>query len=273
MPFHNDDVIVRIDDVPIKNYAQINAELARRASRKIAVTVERAPRDAAGSPAGKAQQLAIAVSPQPMRTLGLVMKMGPVTAIQSGSPAAAAGILPGDLILEADGRPVADPMTLPEQLNEAAGSVVKLTVGRQATKLVVPIEARQPIQFTPPRTTVASQGLAYRVLDQVDRVIEGGPAAKAGLLPGDVIVGAKLIPPAKEILRKLEYDQPEVVVPFTNTNGNWPWLISELQWKLPGTNVELTFTRQGNEQTAVLQPVDIITGSRLAFLIRPKSCT
>ena len=33
-----------------------------------------------------------------MRTLGLVMKMGEITAVQAGSPAAAAGIRPGDRI-------------------------------------------------------------------------------------------------------------------------------------------------------------------------------
>ena len=55
------------------------------------------------------------VAANPMRHVGLVMKMGPIAAIQADSPAAAAGILPGDVIRKVDGRPVADPMTLPDR--------------------------------------------------------------------------------------------------------------------------------------------------------------
>ena len=37
MPFHNGDEIVKIDDVPITNYGQINVELARKADKTITV--------------------------------------------------------------------------------------------------------------------------------------------------------------------------------------------------------------------------------------------
>ncbi len=259
--FRTGDKVVQIDDVPIRNYAQVDTELVRRVNHKIALTVDRAEEDAAGKPTRKPQRLAIRVAPNPMRTLGLVMKMGEVTAIQAGSPAMAAGILPGDLIRKVDGKPVADPMTLPGQLNEAAGKTVELTIQRQDKTLALPIPARQPIEFSPPEIInspldLPSLGIAYRVRNQVDRVIEGSPAAKAGLLPEDVIVQAKLIPPDKEILRKLGIDQPESVFPFTEKDRNWPSFLTTLQRMLVGTTVEVTYSRQGTEQTVALQPVE-----------------
>jgi regulator of sigma E protease len=259
-PFHTGDRIVQIDDVPIENYAQIPLELMRRAKQKLAITVERLAQDAAGKAGGRSQRLTIQVVPNPMRTLGLVMKMGEITAVQADSPAAAAGVQSGDLILKVDGKPVTDPLKLPEQLNQAAGKLVDLTVQREGQILVVPIRARRPVQFSPPDVDspvdVPSLGIAYQVLNQVEYVIGGSPAAKAGLRPADVIVGAKLIPPDKEILRKLEFDQPTLEIPFSETSHNWPFLLRDLQMNLPGTSVELTVSRGEKEQTVELQPVE-----------------
>ncbi len=259
--FRTGDRIVQIDEVPIQNYGQINAELVRRANQKLAVTVERAVEETAGRATGKTRRVTIQVPPNPMRTVGLVMKMGEIKALQAGSPAAAAGIRPGDVIVKVDGQPVADPMKLPEQLNKAAGKMVNLTIQRKAETLVVSLRAREPVEFSPSDMSnspvdIPSLGIAYRVQNQVERVIAGSPAAKAGLLPEDTIVRAKLLPPDKEILRKLEIEQAEFEIPFSENNRNWPFLLREFQSVLPGTNVELTVSRSGKEQTFVLQPVE-----------------
>jgi len=52
--------------------------------------------------------------------------------VQADSPALAAGIGPGDVILKVDGQPVGDPMTLPDRLNTAAGKTVQLTISGRA---------------------------------------------------------------------------------------------------------------------------------------------
>ena len=256
--FQNGDRIVQIDDVPIKNYAQIRTELARKADRKIAITIEREANDANGKP----QRLVIPVEPNPMRTLGLVMKMGEITALQKDSPALAAEIKPGDLICKTDTNVVADPMTLPEQLDAAAGKTVEVVIQREASKtpVIVPVRTRQPFDYAPPEIVgspieVASLGLAYRVLNRVDRVIEGSPAAKAGLQPEDLIVRAKLLPPDKATLRELQMDQQEIQIPFTETERNWPVFINTLQNVLPGTTVQLTVLRKDKEETVTLEPV------------------
>ena len=67
------------------------------------------------------QRITTAVAPNYMRTVGLVMEMGPIAAVQDGSPAASAGIRAGDVIQKIDGKPVVDPMTLPHELNHAPG--------------------------------------------------------------------------------------------------------------------------------------------------------
>ncbi len=116
--FQTGDRIVQIDDVAIKDFAQMDAELVRRANHKLAVTIERAAEDAAGGAPEKPRRLTIEVASNPMRILGLVMKMGEIKALQAGSPALTAGVRPGDLILKVDGQAVADPLRLPEQLEQ-----------------------------------------------------------------------------------------------------------------------------------------------------------
>ena len=63
--FRNGDKIVKIDDVPIDNYADINAQLAQKADRKIAVTVLRTEQDGPDKPTAAERRLVIPVAPQP----------------------------------------------------------------------------------------------------------------------------------------------------------------------------------------------------------------
>ncbi len=256
--FQNGDKIVQIDDVPITSYAQIRTEFARKIDRKITVTIERESNNAGSKP----QRVAIPVDPNPMRTLGLVMKMGEITALQKDSPAQAAEIKPGDLICKTDTNIVSDPMTLPNQLDDAPGKTVEMVIQREASKtpVIVPVRTRLPSDYAPPEIIgspieVASLGLAYRVLNRVDRVIEGSPAAKAGLQPEDLIVRAKLLPPDKATMKELQTDQREILIPFTETERNWPVFINTLQNVLPGTTVQLTVMRKDKEQTVTLEPV------------------
>ena len=84
----------------------------------------------------------VTVPPQPMRTLGLVMTMGEIVAIQDGSPADG-GIKPHDRILKIDGKPVDDPMRLPDQLRPRAGDTITLTVQRDGSPIDIPVTLRR----------------------------------------------------------------------------------------------------------------------------------
>lgn len=129
--------------------------------------------------------------------------------VQEGSPAASAGLQRGDVIVEVDGKGVADSRALRMMMAEAApGSKVRLSIVRgeghvqiDATLGEVPSDERQA--GGPKRGAIGGAGLDLapltpdlaRRLDMpegapgavVTRVAPGTRAAEAGIRPGDVI--------------------------------------------------------------------------------------
>ena len=225
--FQGGDEIIRVGDVAINEYRDLVAQLAQHSGQSLRVTVRRplepTKADAAAEPAAEAdarpsRELAFEVPPQSLRRVGLVMKMGPISAIQPGSPAAESGLKVGDTIVAVDGQSLDaadsmsawDPVTLPERIRAAAvaGRSVALGVLRPSPEN----DTRQPIELTvtprvptlyhsaiPPRAPmgVPALGLAYQIESEVAAVIAGSPAAEATspLEPGDRLTAAKFIFP------------------------------------------------------------------------------
>ena len=115
------DRIVMIDGVKIDNYQQLMAGLAEHPDKPLQLTVEcSVPIGGRKGDALETSKLVdVTVPPQPIRTLGLVMTMGDIVAIQDGSPVAdkvlvhgreESKIQPHDRILKIDGKPIDDPM-------------------------------------------------------------------------------------------------------------------------------------------------------------------
>ncbi len=148
---------------------------------------------------------------------GMTMRMGPVTALRPGSPAAKADLRKGDIIARVrilqgtktveDNNPP-DPMRLPEQIRNRAGTdmAIELTILRQdktarepARVVIGPIPLPTPGLFTEETSfrpysplPVLGLGFGYQVLGTVGTVSPGGPADKAGIKPGDVIEAVRL---------------------------------------------------------------------------------
>lgn len=282
--FQGGDRIVKIDDEPIESYVQIHAYLAAHPEKTLKVGIQR-PLDKKGSDASEPASdavghrdadrpknaapptaLTIDVAPNPMRQLGLQMAMGELSAIQTDSPAAKAGLRKGDLIEQVDGEPVGDPMTLPERLRRRAGQTVTLTVRRQGTddpiRIEVPLRRadwyEQPVAEGSPMS-VPELGIAYRVLNRVEEVAAGSPAAKAGLRAGDVIAQAIILPPAEETsekqnvnqlrklfmaIRQFLFGEDQATVQFGPKQKNWPFFMYVLQSLAPGSRVELVLEDQ-----------------------------
>jgi regulator of sigma E protease len=266
--FHRGDWFLKVDDQPIASRAELEAYLALHPERPIEVTVRRAAEQQAAAGAQPAE-VTIRVGPNPMRHLGLVMEMGPITAIQEHSPAQQAGLRPGDRLETLDGKPIIDPLTLADELRTHAGQTLALGVsgnGRKGTE-TVRVTVRRTEQYCPcsvlgSPVAVSELGVAYRVLNTVRAVQPGSPAANRGLLPGDLITEVTLRPPGDATLQQLreKYGAPDLKQrkeSFTLDEDNfyWPCLMYVLQSTLPETTVDVQWSRQGQSGKAVLEPV------------------
>jgi regulator of sigma E protease len=268
--FQGGDTVIRVDDMPIGDYRQFAAALARDPSAPLAVTVKRAATDVKSESANQetsAEELTFEVPARSMRSLGLVMKMGPITAVQSNSPAATAGLKAGDVITAVDGQPLAEaksiadwqPDTLPERMRQAAvaGESVTLTVLRDGKPVEIAVKPRVTSEFhtmVPTRGPlgVPALGIAYRVENQVAAVLPDSPAAAAGIVPGDTIVAATIVypKPADEV----KFPDPTEVA-LSADEPSWPAVFDEIQHAPSGTTVQLTVERGDEKLTKKLAPV------------------
>ena len=137
-----------IDGVKVDNYQQLLSGLAEHLDKSLQLTVDcTVPAEGDKRDAMETSKLVnIAVPTQPMRTLGLVMTMGEITAIQDGSPADGK-IKPRDRILKIDGKPIDDPMRLPDQLRSRAGDTITLTIEREGSPIDIPVTLRKQSAF------------------------------------------------------------------------------------------------------------------------------
>lgn len=264
------DRIVAIDGQPVEEYYEIHRHLALQPDKPLRVTVRRQVAPADRNSEGRNAAVTVEVPPQPVWHLGLVMEMGPVTAIQANSPAAAAGLKPGDVIRRVNNQPVGDPLRLPDRLRSLAARgqrQVILTVARkdqpEATLRATLRQAdwyEQPnLLFPGDPVSVPALGVAYQVVNRVAAVEAESPAAKARLKPGTVIVRARLLPPDKQTLKRLDLGSAARLVVTSPTDiefdikepKNWPFFFAAMQMLLPGSRVQLEMEGGGK---VILQP-------------------
>jgi serine protease Do len=171
-----------------------------------------------------------------------------VTQVESGSPAAKAGLKVGDVITQLDGQPVSDAGSLQMEVGEKQpGTTLKLGVMRDGKPVDVPVtlEAmgnrdKNGDEAASGEHGKARWGLGLGDLTQdvrqqlqapsdvkgavVERVVPGSPADNAGLQEGDVIVSVNRKPvqsasDAKEALSGVAKGQDALVLVWSN-GGN-----------------------------------------------------
>jgi regulator of sigma E protease len=242
------DAIKAVDGQAVDGYAALLAALARAESRPVTLTIERS-----AGPQAPAETVAVELPPQRRLQTGMAMTPLPIKDVQEGSPAAAAGILPGDRLLAIDGGEVGDPLTLDDRLRRLAGTVVTLTIGREAA-------ADRTVEVRPREVTwrddstsgigspasIASLGVALPVDALVAAVDADGPAARAGIVPGDRIAKAWLLTPAA-----IAAKEKGVPVKFSAREPNWPGVMGILQDLPAGTALRLEVVAAGGDSRMV----------------------
>jgi regulator of sigma E protease len=285
--FKSDDKIVEVEGVAVETQEDIESLLVKHVADAVKLTIERPVEAKEQGKVELPERLVITVQPRPRLTLGLVMKFGPITAVQNNSPAKAAGFEPGDVITTIDGRDVStlNPMTLGDMLRGRAGEKIAITVlrseksaaGKDAKKETTyerEVTLRDvdwdesPVRMLGP-TTIPALGIAYDVTTTVQQVEPGSPAAQAEwkldpenkdakgpaetkLAPGAVVATAEIIPNDPKDADPENKEGQGRKFEFAEKKANWPIFVSRLQQIAPTSRVKLTLA---DGRTAEFRPV------------------
>jgi regulator of sigma E protease len=245
--------------------ARLREFLAKFPDEKLDFYVERSdPKD----PNAKPTEVQVSVDPNPMRHLGVTMEMGPITAIQQQglrpeqSPAERAGFKIGDVIVSVAGEGNPDPLRLPELLRRQTGKEIVIEVRRKTdgSEQTVPLKVtpREPADYQMVHVedhpwSADELGIAYSVSSRIVSVDKGGPA-DGKLQPGDEIVGVAF--PAESDAERAAREKailPAKPISFEADRWNWPLVFTTIQRAKAGTKVELTFKRDGKQQSAIVE--------------------
>lgn len=148
------------------------------------------------------------VTPELAQSLGLKEPMGAlVSSVMTNSPAGAAGMHTGDVVISCYGHEVGSASDLPRVVAEApVGKEIAITVLRNAKELPLRVSLRNASEETTARRTISSEadlGMKVKTLAPrrqlpaglakgrgvvVTDVDEDGPAGVAGIRPGDIIL-------------------------------------------------------------------------------------
>ncbi len=230
--FERGDTVIAVNGQKVDTYQDLNTIMYAERRNPVTVDVQRKAEK------GKEPATAhIHVEPNFIRTIGLRMTMGPVTAVQPGSPAASAvdetgkphPIEADDVIRAVDGERELDPMRLADLVTDKAGQKVELTLLRKSrnseefkvyvtpqdvpvwndfSHLILPIETAM---------SIPSIGIAYNVGTIVHSVEPGSPAADSGKIqPGDAVTYVHFFEPKPPELPQ----QPWWKRIFGTTNAN-----------------------------------------------------
>jgi regulator of sigma E protease len=230
--------------------------LLQRSDKPATLSVSRRP-SAAG---GAAEALSVELPPQAARSTGMTMTMIDVKAVQAGSPAAAAGIEPGDRLLAVDGTPIADPLVLDETLRRQAGTPVKLSLARAGVDREVELTPRavswiEESRWPASPVSVSSLGVAVGVDALVAAVDPDGPAARAGIKPGERVTRVVFVSPEEQ--KAGQRKNAEGGLELSTKSPSWPYVMAALQQVDAGTRLDLVVEdAEGTKRDVSIEPVD-----------------
>ena len=258
--FAPNDTITAVAGTPVARYADLIAALSEQADAAVELTVQRA----AGGEA------TVTLPAQPRLETGLIMAAGAITSVQADSPAAQAGLQPGDRIVTVAGEPLGNPLTLDSRLRARTGQPVLLGVRRGAASGEATAEAATAtIEITPrpvswieesrwPQSPVAvsSLGLAFTVGSQVVAIAPDSPAALAGIQVGEALTRARFLKVGESLAGDEPSRENDPGVELSEAAPNWPFVMAMLQQSPANTRLHLTVTSaDGLSRDVELLPV------------------
>jgi regulator of sigma E protease len=274
VPLMDYDSVIEVDGQKVVRGADLTTIFAQRPLGPLTIKVERRERGKDGKivekSTAKPEVLEAVVQPKPMRELGLNMKIGPIIGIQAGSPAAKAGLQVGDVIVEVNGQPVGDPLSLSQRLTPKASGAEAITLvveqkdkpgeaARRTISVVPELPLQSPTQLPGSASSIEPIGVAFDMTFEVAEVVPNGPAAAAGLLPGDIVTKAQHAWKSKEDAEKaskLARFNLMSDIELGPQKAAWAILAYSLQRLNPEIPTKLTWTRDGQSMSAEIMPRD-----------------
>ena len=203
--FQAGDLITAINGTSVTTWLDVVPLLNEKKAETLDITVSRQAQKL--DPAGPRQVVQLQLAPAPVRTLGLRLELGKITAIRVDSPASRAGLQIGDRLVSIEGEDVGlklDPQQLPLHFYERRGQPLKVVVqrevvGGQPQTHEITVTADDTLPWSEPAfgagspMSIPGLGLAFQFLPTILSVDEGGPAALAGIKPGAVLAGVKFL--------------------------------------------------------------------------------
>ncbi len=229
----------------LSSYEDYKRMLAANLDRPIKHVIERRA-SSSGDDGPVKERVELTLLPAHFVDFGMWMTMEPISAVQAGTPADAAGFRAGDRILKVGGAEI-DPMRLPDLCRKNAGRPMTFEVERAGADGGPKV---QTLTATPDDSPpwdkpwgtrdldIPGLGLCIPISTKVVAVKPDSPADRAGIKAGDIINSMTIKPPKDA---KGSDDESETVK-FDDGSVGWPAAFWALQ-RRPGLDVTLVVNK------------------------------
>ncbi len=175
--------------------------------------------------------------------------------VKPGYPAELAGLKPGDRVISIDGQEISDFSAIVKIVSVANGHPLKFVVERQGAReqiVVTPTMISKPDSFGAPIKD-PGVGISPVIPGEVQTVVEGSPAAVAGLKPNDIIVGVNgqgvsTFADIAKALREAAGKPVKLIIARSKPTPKKPWNREQVELSLTPSPVSASASAGADQQ-------------------------